>query len=52
MQVYKLIASDTVEEKILALQERKAALADAVVHRGDGLLAGLDVSEWLSILEE
>ncbi len=32
--VYKLIAADTVEERILELQERKAALAEHRVQRG------------------
>ncbi len=37
--VYKLVTEDTVEEKILALQARKAALAEGVYGRaaGDGL---------------
>jgi hypothetical protein len=30
VQVYKLVAQGTIEERILALQERKAALADSV----------------------
>lgn len=38
--VYKLIAADTVEEKILDLQRRKASLAEAAINGGD-LDAGL-----------
>ena len=33
--VYKLIANNTVEDKIVAMQARKKALADATVERGD-----------------
>lgn len=50
VQVYKLIASDTVEEKILAMQERKQALADAVVHEGDGILSGMTAEDLLTLL--
>ena len=51
VQVYKLIASDTIEEKILQMQSQKQALADAVVHEGEGLLAGMNVDDLLSLLE-
>lgn len=34
--VYKLITEDTVEEKILKLQEKKQALADALYSEGEG----------------
>lgn len=34
--VYKLVAKDTLEEKIVAMQERKQALADATVEKRDG----------------
>ncbi|MFK7994013.1 MAG: SNF2-related protein [Granulosicoccus sp.] len=34
--VYKLIADNTVEDKIVAMQSRKQALADATVERRDG----------------
>ena len=47
----KLVAKDTIEEKILRLQERKAKLAESVIEGGaqglelltrDGLLALLE----------
>lgn len=50
VQVYRLIASDTIEEKIVALQERKQSLADAIVHEGEGLLAGMSAEDLLSLL--
>ena len=31
MFVYKLVAAGSIEEKILALQDKKAALADAIL---------------------
>ncbi len=42
--VYKLIAADTVEERILELQERKAELAD-IAFREPGELPGFDFSD-------
>lgn len=42
---YKLIAKDTVEEKILALQEQKRALAKAVVSSEKSLLKGLKMED-------
>ncbi|MCP5154241.1 MAG: DEAD/DEAH box helicase [Ectothiorhodospiraceae bacterium] len=38
---YRLIAKDTVEEKILALQDRKRELADAIVAGGEGVMRSL-----------
>ncbi len=50
VQVYKLIAEGTVEEKITALQHAKQSLADAVVHT-DGLsLSALSDDELLRLL--
>ena len=37
VQVYKLIASDTIEERILLLQQEKAALSDAVLTGDEGI---------------
>jgi SNF2 family DNA or RNA helicase len=34
--VYKLVAQGTIEERILALQERKAALADSMYSGATG----------------
>ncbi len=38
---YRLIARDTVEEKIVALQEQKRELADSIVTADTGILSGL-----------
>lgn len=38
---YRLIAKDTVEEKILALQDRKRELADSIVRADESLIGGM-----------
>jgi SNF2 family DNA or RNA helicase len=48
---YKLIARDTVEEKILALQQKKRAIAEATIESEQPLMEGLsmeDIQEMLS----
>ena len=42
---YRLIARDTVEEKILALQDRKRELADSIVRADDSMLATLSAED-------
>ena len=50
--VYKMIAKGTIEERILSLQERKAALADAVVGQtGAAALSSLTREELMELLE-
>ncbi|MBQ8752681.1 MAG: DEAD/DEAH box helicase, partial [Clostridia bacterium] len=51
VQVIKLIAKDTVEERILQLQERKQGLADALIPTGEGL-AGMTAEELRALLEQ
>ena len=48
--VWKLVAEDTVEDDILSLQERKQALADAVLEGGDGA-ASLSEGDLLALLQ-
>lgn len=48
VQVYKLIAKDTIEEKILKLQEKKAALLDLVTEQTDA--GSLSREELLELL--
>jgi SNF2 family DNA or RNA helicase len=38
---YRLIARDTVEEKVLALQETKRNLADAIINADNSLIRNL-----------
>jgi SNF2 family DNA or RNA helicase len=42
---YRLIASDTVEEKVLELQQNKRALADAIVRADASLVRTLDAAD-------
>jgi len=50
VQVYKLIAKGTIEEKILKMQQNKAALADSIVKDGDISLAKLSKDEIIELL--
>ena len=56
MFVHKLVAQGTIEERILALQERKAALADAMYSGATGrkqpLFTEGDLAELLKPLSE
>ncbi|MDR1066406.1 MAG: DEAD/DEAH box helicase [Clostridiales bacterium] len=45
VQVFHAIAKDTIEEKILALQERKRELVDSVIENGVNFLSGMNVDE-------
>lgn len=50
--VYRLIAADTVEERILALQARKRELADTLFDEsGQSLASGLSPDDWLTLLD-
>ena len=51
VQVYKLIAKDTIEEKILELQSRKAALLDAVTAGGENGILNLSREELLTLFD-
>lgn len=53
--MYRLVAENTVEEKILALQNRKAQLADTVYCESGpatGMLSESDIVELLSGRQE
>lgn len=52
MQVYKLIAQDTIEEKIVELQQAKQSLADTVTGTADGAILSMRPDELLQLLEE
>ena len=52
VQVYKLVADGTIEEKILKLQENKGNLADAFVAENNSVLGGLGESELRELLTE
>ncbi len=45
VQVFKLVAKGTIEEKILALQERKRALIDALIQPGESFVGKMTEAE-------
>ena len=51
MQVVRLIARDTIEEKIVGLQEQKRQLAQSVVEGVTPSLTDLTAEELLELLE-
>ena len=51
VMVYRLIASDTIEDKVRALQQRKARLFDAVLDDDDLFARSLDASDIRGLLE-
>ena len=51
VQVFKLIMKNSIEEKILRLQESKAALAGQVIREGEQLLSTLAPDELLRLFE-
>jgi SNF2 family DNA or RNA helicase len=50
VMVYRLIAAGTIEEKVVALQARKAALVDAVIDDGDLFGSALTADEVRELL--
>ncbi|MDR3305946.1 MAG: DEAD/DEAH box helicase [Clostridiales Family XIII bacterium] len=52
VQVYKLIAKDTIEERILKLQDQKASLAESIIQKGGNAFDALSKDELLSLFEE
>ena len=51
VQVYRMIMKDSIEEKILKMQERKANLADSFVEGNDGSLSKMSKEEILRRFE-
>lgn len=49
--VYKFISKQTIEEKIIRLQNEKNQLFDALIASGDSVLKGMDVEKILALLE-
>ncbi|MEG0125564.1 MAG: DEAD/DEAH box helicase [Clostridia bacterium] len=52
VQVYKLIAVGTIEEKIMKLQEMKGDLASIVDNEGDQSITSMSKEELLALLQE
>jgi len=51
VQVFKLIAKDTIEERIMEMQERKADLADRIIREGGDAFETLTEEELLALFE-
>ena len=51
VQVIKLIAKGTVEEKVIEMQQRKKGLADAILKPGETFLSRLSEDELLALFE-
>lgn len=51
VQVYKLIAKNSIEEKIIKLQQDKLKLADSVISDGDGLISKMSAQEIFNLFE-
>ena len=52
VQVYKLIAQDTIEEKIVELKQAKQSLADTVTGGADGAILSMNPEQLLQLLGE
>lgn len=52
VQVYKLIAKNTIEEKIIKLQQDKLKLADSVITEGEGIISKMSAQEIMDLFEE
>jgi SNF2 family DNA or RNA helicase len=48
--IYKFISKDTVEEKILALQEKKKLLADNIIETDESIFKQIDIDEIMELL--
>jgi TATA-binding protein-associated factor len=49
VNVYRLITKDTIEEKILKLQDRKKAIAEAVVNTDNSTMCSMGTDKLLDI---
>ena len=51
VMVYRLVSEGTIEEKVLALQEKKAQLFDSLVNEGDGFSSTITVDDIRGLLD-
>lgn len=49
VQVFKLIAKDTIEEKIMQLQDQKKDLGDSIITQSDGMITSMSQEEILNL---
>jgi TATA-binding protein-associated factor len=52
VQVFRLIVSDTIEEKIMGIQRFKQAISKAIVNSDNASLARMGRSDLLSLIEQ
>ena len=52
VNVYRLVATDTIEEKVMALKQRKARLFDAVIDDDGAFGAALSADDIRGLLSE
>ena len=51
VQVYKLVMKDSIEEKIIALQEKKKDLADMFVENNDGNISSMSKDDIVELFK-
>ncbi len=51
VMVYRMVAEDTIEDKVLALQEKKRALFDSLTDEGDAFAKSVSAEELKSLFE-
>lgn len=49
VQVFKLIVKDTIEERIMELQDQKKDLGDSIISQSDGVITNMSQSEILDL---
>lgn len=49
VQVFKLIAKDTIEERIMQLQDQKKDLGDSIITQSDGIITSMSQTEILDL---
>ena len=48
-RVVKLIAKDTIEEKIMQLQSLKQDLSDSIIHNNEGIITSMSKEELMNL---
>jgi len=52
VQVFKLIAKDTIEERILELQQKKRRLSDSIIQDGGDVFASMTYNELMDLFKD
>ena len=51
MTVYKLVMKDSIEERIMELQEKKKGIADVFVENHSTGIGSMSEADWLELFE-